>query len=74
MGRLIDEDDLIENIKGSEELLDFQKDECIACIEACDTAYNPKKVMEEIKDYARRVYGEIVTVQVLKIVRRGGKD
>ena len=36
--RLIDADELIEYIQGSDELLDFQKDECIECINACDTA------------------------------------
>lgn len=74
MGRLIDETELIENIKGSEELLDFQKDECITCIDACDTAYNVKQVLEEIKEYDRKVYGEISVVQVMSIVRKGGVE
>ena len=36
--RLIDADELIEYIQGSDELLDSQKDECIECINACDTS------------------------------------
>lgn len=48
MGRLIDVDDLIEMIEGTEELLDFQKDEYIACINACDVAYDVEKVVEEM--------------------------
>lgn len=49
MGRLIDEAEVIDMIQGSEELLDFQKDECIKCIEACDTAYDLGKVVESLK-------------------------
>ena len=47
MGGLIDESELIDIIQGSEELLDSQKDECIECIRACDTAYDPDKVVEK---------------------------
>lgn len=46
--RLIDESELIDIIQGSEELLDFQKAECIKCIKACDTAYDPDKVVEQL--------------------------
>jgi len=49
MGRLIDESELIDIIQGSEELLDFQKDECIRCIKACDTAYDPDKVVQQLE-------------------------
>lgn len=50
MGRLIDESELIEIIQGNEELLEFQKDECINCIKACDTAYDPDKVVEQLEE------------------------
>ena len=49
MGRLIDESELIEIIQGNEELLEFQKDECINCIKACDTAYDPDKVVDQLE-------------------------
>lgn len=47
--RLIDESELIDIIQGSDELLDFQKAECIKCIEACDTAYDPDKIVEQLE-------------------------
>ena len=50
MGRFIDEAEVIDMIQGSEELLDFQKDECIKCIEACDTAYDMDKVVEQLEE------------------------
>ena len=50
MGRLIDESELIEIIQGNEELLEFQKDECINCIKACDTAYDQYKVVEQLEE------------------------
>lgn len=50
---LISRKELIEMIQGSEELLDFQKDECIACIEACDTAYDVEKVIEQTHEIFR---------------------
>lgn len=49
MGRLIDESEAIELIKGSDELTDYQKDECITCIRACNTAYDPDKVIEQLE-------------------------
>lgn len=50
MGRLIDESELIDILQGSEDLLDFQKDECINCIKACDTAYDPDKVVGQLEE------------------------
>lgn len=47
--RLIDADELIETIEGSEELLDLQKYELIDCVDACDTAYDVDKVVEQLK-------------------------
>ena len=32
----------------SEELLDFQKEELIVCVDSCDTAYNVEKVCEQL--------------------------
>lgn len=49
MRRLIDESELIEIIQGNEELLEFQKDECINCIKACDTAYDQDKVVQQLE-------------------------
>ena len=53
MRRLIDESELIEIIQGNEELLEFQKDECINCIKACDTAYAPDKVVDQLESELR---------------------
>lgn len=50
MGRLIDESEAIELIKGSDEITDYQKDESITCIRACNTAYDPDKVVEQMKE------------------------
>lgn len=58
MGRLIDEAELISIIQGSDELLDFQKDECINCIKACDTAYDPDKVVEQLKEEKEFSYAD----------------
>lgn len=49
MGRLIDEAELIDIIQGSEELLDFQKEECINCIKACDTVYDLDEVIKQLE-------------------------
>lgn len=50
MGRLIDESEAIELIKGSDELTDYQKDESITCIRACKTAYDPDKVLKQLEE------------------------
>ena len=75
MGRLIDADVLIEelnrtayDVQNAEELYNHVLD----MVKNSPTAYDPKQVMEEIKEYDRKVYGEIVTVKILQIVRRGG--
>ena len=47
-------------------------DMIIRGIENEPTAYNVKQVLEEIEEYSRRVYGEISTVKVMSIVRKGG--
>ena len=79
--RLIDANELIEVVKGSEELLDFQKDELIACVDACDTAYDVEKVVEQIKreqyditecSYERGFNAMARFAQ--KIVRKGGVE
>lgn len=72
--RLIDADELIDIIQGSEELLDFQKAECIKCIKACDTAYDTDKVVEQIKELSIREFGEIKMEDVIAIVKGGGVD
>ena len=58
MRRLIDESELIEIIQGNEELLEFQKDECINCIKACDTAYDPDKVVEQLEEERELSYAD----------------
>ena len=50
MGRLIDADELIEIVQGTEELLDFQKDELIVCVDACDIAYDLDKVIAKLEE------------------------
>lgn len=50
MGRLIDESELIDIIQGSDEITNYQKDECITCIMACNTAYDPDKVVEQLEE------------------------
>lgn len=50
MGRLIDESELIDIIQGSDEITNYQKDECITCIRACNTAYDPDKVVEQLEE------------------------
>ncbi len=57
--RLIDVDELIEMIEGTEELLDFQKDECIACINACDVAYDVEKVVAELEEEREKCQKEM---------------
>lgn len=54
--RLIDADELIEIVDGSEELLDFQKDELINCVNACDTVENGyNKAVEDFREYLKTV-------------------
>lgn len=50
MGRLIDESEAIELIKGSDEITDYQKHESITCIRACNTAYDPDKVLKQLEE------------------------
>ena len=56
MSDLISRSELIEMIKGTEQLLDFQKDECIACINSCDTAYDIDKVVSKLEKLADESY------------------
>lgn len=84
--RLIDADELIEMIEGSEELLDFQKDECIQCVNACDTAHDVEKVVAELRNtgFCNKCLNNHNAVSVcaefcdmgkrLEIVRNGGKE
>lgn len=80
MGRLIDESELIEIIQGNEELLEFQKDECINCIKACDTAYDPHKVVEQLEslsnaeaDYYYAISNDVIDRDdAIEIVKAGG--
>lgn len=72
--RLIDADKLIEYIQGSDDLLDFQKDECIECINACDTVYDVDKVIKELRESAivRGMVGKTVNLSdAIEIVQKG---
>ena len=46
----------------------------INIIDTEPTAYNPEKVVEEIKDYSFRTFGEIRTENIIEIVRKGGVE
>ena len=86
MRRLIDESELIEIIQGNEELLEFQKDECINCIKACDTAYDPDKVVEKLEEIrvkktcnkekcdTKELCRICVVDDAIEIVKAGGTD
>ena len=50
MGRLIDASELIEIIKGNENLIELQKEELIECVNACDTAYDVDAVVEQLEE------------------------
>lgn len=50
MGRLIDESELIDIIQGSDEITNYQKDECITCIMACNTSYDQDKVVQQLEE------------------------
>lgn len=77
MGRLIDESEAIELIKGSDEITDYQKDECITCIRACNTAYDPDKVVEQLEEFQSEMEqfgcGGMMT-DMIEIVKGGGVD
>ena len=81
MSDLISRSELLEIIKGSQELLDFQKDECIACINSCDIAYDIDKVVSEIRRASGNGYRDIdgdyvppmiETKEAIEIVKHGG--
>lgn len=81
MGRLIDESEAIELIKGSDEITGYQKDESITCIRACKTAYDPDKVVEQLEAYSNEEeaerFGTIPVVELadaIEIVKGGGVD
>lgn len=74
MGRLIDESELIDIIQGSDEITNYQKDECITCIRACNTAYDPDKVVEQLENYLFEKYCVEGDIEIDKIVKAGGAD
>ena len=43
-------------------------------VEDMPTAYDVKRVIEQIKEYERRTYGEIHPAVVVSIVKRGGRE
>ena len=71
MGRLIDADTLQFNGRNYNKsqmkaILDF--------IDAQPTAYDPDKVVQQIKELSIRELGEIKTEDVITIVKGGGVD
>ena len=73
MRRLIDESELIEIIQGNEELLEFQKDECINCIKACDTAYDPDKVVEQLENDEKHTFDGCINKRYAIEIVKGGR-
>lgn len=74
MGRLIDESEVIDIIQGSDEITNYQKDECITCIRACNTAYDLGKVVEQqrnIWDQLLKLAKEERTMAI-EIAKAGG--
>jgi hypothetical protein len=74
MGRLIDESEAIELIKGSDELTDYQKHESITCIRACNTAYDPDKVVQQQRNILNQLAKEErkAYAMAIKITKAGG--
>lgn len=74
---MIDESELIDIIQGSDEITNYQKDECITCIRACNTAYDPDKVVEQLEEFQSEMEqfgcGEMMT-DMIEIVKGGGVD
>lgn len=82
MNDLISKSELIEIIKGTEELLNFQKDECIICINACDIAYDIDKVVEELEQLknkgsvtkSEKLITNACVNKAIEIVKQGGVE
>ena len=73
--RLIDADALVKELRvANKEANDEIIKCCIGVVQTQPTAYNPNAVIEEIQDYAHKCYGEISTVRVVSIVRKGGVE
>mgnify|MGYP004634255893 CR=1 FL=1 len=89
MGRLIDEDELVEEIKSLKIVLDGKdifptaaKDTVLRIISEQLTAYDPDKVVEQLKSVSYERYGNdgmggelVVNLDdVVEIMRGGGVD
>ena len=77
MGRLIDASELIEIIKGNENLIELQKEELIECVNACDTAYDVDAVVERLEELPRcstwnHNSDNIDRIRAVEIVKGGG--
>ena len=81
MGRLIDASELIEIIKGNENLIELQKEELIECVNACDTAYDVDAVVErldrasdyyECNEQGREHVQMVDLTESIEIVKGGG--
>ncbi len=84
--RLIDADELKDIIDGSDDLIDWQKEDLKLWVDACDTAYDVDKVVEQIR--AMEICGDCLnnknTISVcatfcdvgkkFEIIKAGGVD
>ena len=77
MGRLIDTDAFKKQVAGMAISGNCPVDKANVLCELIDiqpTAYDPDKVVEQIKELSIREFGEIKTEDVIAIVRGGGAD
>lgn len=78
-GRLIDTNELIDIIEGNENLIDWQKDEFIKCVDACDTAYDVSNVLKGIRkatvtpNSPENIKWNLALVEAMNIVNEGRK-
>lgn len=75
--RLIDADTFKSQIAGMAISNNYPANKANALCELIDaqpTAYDPDKVVEQIKELSIREFGEIKTEDVIAIVRGGGAD
>lgn len=78
-GRLVDTNELIDIIEGNENLIDWQKDEFIKCVDACDTAYDVSNVLKGLRGATlppktlENIKWNLALVEAMNIVNEGRK-
>ncbi len=73
--RLIDADELKDIIDGSDDLIDWQKEELKLWVDACDTTYDVDKVVEQIETDERHTFDGCINKRyAIEIVKAGGVD